>query len=121
MSREPEKFKIDPSFRFFGDRFIMIGNVCYEKSTPWLNSWVSAVSRCDQKNKLKKGFERYAGRGITCRLSKFDIEDLWFRDKAWTMKKPSIDRINPHDDYYYENCRFIEQVENSRRVHDKTF
>jgi hypothetical protein len=45
-----------------------------------------------------------------------DIKNLWFRDKAYLMKRPSIDRIDPKGDYTLENCRYIEHSENARRA-----
>ncbi len=42
---------------------------------------------------------------------------LYYRDGADKMKKPSIDRIDNNGDYTYENCRFIEMAENSRKAH----
>ena len=45
------------------------------------------------------------------------LETLWERDKAWRLKKPSIDRIDSAGDYTFENCRYIEHAENSRRAH----
>jgi hypothetical protein len=38
---------------------------------------------------------------------------LWFRDKAYLLKEPSIDRINNDGDYCFKNCQFIEKPENS--------
>lgn len=61
------------------------------------------------------GVGRYAN--IKNRITVQELEQLWFRDKAWRLKKPSIDRIDPRGDYVFENCRFIEHVENSRRAH----
>lgn len=40
---------------------------------------------------------------------------LWERDRAWLLKRPSIDRIDPDGHYEVRNCRFIELSENSRR------
>ncbi len=43
-----------------------------------------------------------------------DFRILWFRDKAYLMKKPSIHRINNDKGYTKSNCKFIELSENSR-------
>jgi len=47
-------------------------------------------------------------------LTKDEIEFLWHRDKAFSLDRPSIDRINPSRGYVLENCRFIELIENIR-------
>ena len=39
------------------------------------------------------------------------IKKLWFRDKAWLLKRPSIDRKNGGH-YIFQNCRFIELSQN---------
>lgn len=44
-----------------------------------------------------------------------DFKYLWFRDKAFDMKEPSIDRVNTKGDYILTNCRFIELQENRWR------
>lgn len=43
-------------------------------------------------------------------------EELWERDNAHLLKRPSIDREKPELGYVKENCRFIELSENSRRA-----
>ena len=43
-----------------------------------------------------------------------DLEYLWFRDKAYLMKQPSIDRIDSSKNYTLKNCRYIELKENIR-------
>ncbi len=52
---------------------------------------------------------------ITKRLDQLftEIKELWFRDKAYEMKQPSIDRIDNDDNYIFNNCEFIEKDENS--------
>lgn len=42
-----------------------------------------------------------------------DFKFLWFMDKAWLLKKPSIERINVNGNYELSNCKFIELVINS--------
>lgn len=73
---------------------------------PWLRAWYNARSRCIFKNRLD--YPRYGGKGIKFLLTKEEIKELWFRDKGYLLKKPSIDRIKFDKDYYFDNCRFIE-------------
>lgn len=44
-----------------------------------------------------------------------DFKELWFRDKAYLLSSPSIDRIDRFQGYVKENCRYIELRENKAR------
>ena len=80
----------------------------------------SIKSRCTNPN--ASGFKNYGGRGILCELSSQDIRELWERDAACKMIKPTIDRINNDGHYSFSNCRFIELVDNlkkSQREHPR--
>ena len=44
-----------------------------------------------------------------------DVEKLWFRDKAYNLKQPSMDRRDSDKHYTFNNCRFIEIAKNTRR------
>jgi len=79
---------------------------------PWESSYYHLVTRCT--NVKDKAYYRYGGRGIQCLITKDEVKELWFRDKAYLMKKPSIDRKDNDGHYIYENCRFIEQSQNSK-------
>lgn len=83
----------------------------YHRKYPWKRILCSIKQRC---NNLKcKSYKDYGERGIKCLITEIEIKQLWFRDKAYLMKKPSIDRINNNGNYCLENCRFIEFSENS--------
>lgn len=76
---------------------------------PWKNYVRYARSRCSDR----KG--RYFKRGIKCFLSFEEGKMLWFRDKAYLLKKPSIDRIDNNGNYEFNNCRFIEFSDNCKQ------
>lgn len=76
--------------------------------TPWKDCLYAIRIRC-------LNHPTYTRRGIKCHLSMEDIKILWFRDNAFKMEKPSIDRINNEGDYSFNNCRFIELKENVGR------
>jgi hypothetical protein len=88
---------------------------------PWTITYNGIKTRC--YNKKSKAYKWYGGRGIKCLITSEELKELWFRDKAYEMKKPSIDRIDNDGNYCIENCRFIELSENSsernRRVSSK--
>ena len=65
-------------------------------------------------------FKYYGGRGIQCLITWRDIRDLWKRDDADHMKKPTIDRIDNDSSYIFDNCRYIEAFENTRRGNSVT-
>ncbi len=78
----------------------------YYKKNPWMNNYKKAKGRCQCET--NKRYHRYGGRGIKFLLSVKDIKFLWFRDKGYLMKLPSIDRIYNNGNYSLSNCRYIE-------------
>lgn len=78
----------------------------------WLKILYGARSRC--KNPKAAGYKYYGGKGIKCFLTKKQAKFLWERDKGYSLRKPSIDRINSMGNYELINCRFIEVSENSK-------
>ena len=74
----------------------------YYIRNPWVRSLNSILTRIGDKrtNYYKKGIKNF--------LHVKDLHFLWFRDKAWLLKKASIDRIDNDGDYTLENCRYIE-------------
>jgi hypothetical protein len=77
---------------------------------PWRKHYYSARRRCN--NNKASDYKWYGGRGIKCLITVEELKELWFRDKAYNMKRPSIDRIDSDGNYEYNNCRFIEMNDN---------
>jgi len=82
------------------------------KTQPWWQSYEQAKRRC--LCKVHKNYNRYGGRGIKFLITFEEMGILWYRAKAYLMKRPSIHRINNDGHYEFSNCRFIEMTENSR-------
>jgi len=77
--------------------------------------WSGINARCTNPNASR--YEYYGGRGIKNRITIEELRQLWERDNAAAMERPSIDRY-PDDDGDYEltNCRFIELRDNLSRT-----
>src|SRR3990167_3114800 len=84
------------------------------KEVPWIHLLTDIKTRCNNPNNER--FKNYGGRGIKCLITSTEIKSLWFRDKAYELKKPSIDRINNDGHYEVSNCQFIEQRENTLKM-----
>lgn len=54
-------------------------------------------------------------RGIKYEMTLNEIRDIWWRDKAFDMKKPTIDRIDERGHYTRSNVRFLELKDNISR------
>jgi hypothetical protein len=88
----------------------------YIKRNPWMTSYTSAKQRCT--NPKNEKYHRYGGRDIKFLLTIDEIKHLWFRDKAYNLKKASIDREDNDGDYILQNCHFIEHSINSQKDQD---
>lgn len=84
---------------------VKIAHQKYKQKHPWLVSFYRAKKRCEEGG-------AYYDRGILFIMSKEDFKFLWFRDKAYLLKKPSINRKNPAGPYILSNCEFIEYLDN---------
>ena len=82
------------------------------KERRWYTTYENIRQRCRRKN--HDGYEHYGGRGIKCRITPTELKSLWFRDKAYLMTHPSIDRIDGRGDYTLKNCRYIQLTENQK-------
>lgn len=77
----------------------------------WLVGFYLARYRCSQAG------SPYFKKGIKFLMTKDDFKYLWFRDKAFKMKKPSIDRIDSSGNYELKNCQYIEHSENASKAY----
>lgn len=82
----------------------------YKAKNPWYIALCAARQRCNYKSNCN--YKYYGGKGIKCLLTIKEIKQLWIRDNAESLVKPSIDRIDPNKDYTFANCRFIEHSQN---------
>lgn len=86
----------------------------WRKRNPWAATRANIYSRLiTNKNNPKN--KCYVG--IKNKLTTQDLKFLWFRDKAYLMKTPSIDRVDSKKDYILENCRYVELQYNCSRSH----
>ena len=79
----------------------------YSKNNPWYTHYRHARSRCLYE------YGKYKKKGIKFLMTINEFKYLWFRDKAYLMEKPSIDRIDSTGNYELKNCRYLEFLENS--------
>jgi hypothetical protein len=92
----------------------------FRLENPWHVNYRCAVDRCTNKGHVS--YKYYGGKGIRMLLTIEDVKSLWFRDKAYAMKSPTIDRIKAKSNYIFDNCRFIEACKNNARSHvERTF
>jgi hypothetical protein len=88
-------------------------NKQYSIDNPWQSTLAGINSRCYHKE--NGSYKSYGGKGIKNYLNMADLKYLWFRDKAYLMDEPSIDRLNNKKDYILENCRYLELDDNRRK------
>lgn len=89
----------------------------YYKKYPWKKTLVVIKQRCNNPNNER--YYCYGEKGIKCKITVEELKELWFRDKAYDMEKPSIDRKNSDKDYTFSNCRYIELGENTSKRNRK--
>ena len=79
---------------------------------PWSRTYSNILGRCLGIGRRDSKY--YFDRGIRCLIKPIDLKNYFFRDRAWEMKQPSIDRIDPDKSYEPGNVRWIEFSENRK-------
>lgn len=79
------------------------------KLEPWGKTYENIRRRFYSRNSY------YVRWGIKISITLEDLKYLWHRDKAYLLKRPSIDRIDPLGHYELKNCRYIEFNANNLR------
>ncbi len=88
------------------------------KAEPWRHRLQDIRNRCNSPK--NKRYKNYGERGIKCLLTLSDLKFMWFRDKAYNMNYPTVDRKNNDGNYILFNCEFIERNINSKKDKGRT-
>ena len=80
----------------------------YWEKNPWARAHRRILIRRNYKS------HHYFGR-VKNYLKIRDLKFLWFRDRAYLLERPSLDRIDNHGHYTLRNCEYIEFVENMEK------
>lgn len=84
----------------------------HHQDKPWTRHYALAKNRCRPNS-------AYGKKGRKFLITMEEIMTLWFRDKAYLLKRPSIHRINNDGNYEVNNCCFIEVSLNASLRHKK--
>ena len=82
----------------------------YLKTHPWVMHYICSHTRCHQSSNINHN--RY--KNLKFNMTPTNFKELWFRDKAYLLKRPSIHRKDNEKGYIKSNCCFIELSENIR-------
>lgn len=91
----------------------------WKRLNPWARyvEWARRRVNCRDE---RGWWPHYGAKGIRCFLTAEQLKEIWERDRAHELKKPSLDRRDPSADYANWNVRFIEFNLNSRMAWDPT-
>lgn len=82
----------------------------WREKNRWFRPLEFARRRCTDPQ--HKSYKFYGGRGIKCDLTAAQAKELYERDCGDLLDKPSLDRQDPDGHYTFDNCRYIEHLDN---------
>lgn len=111
------------SLQSYIDAYGPAGDFLYQRKIKGVNGLIWKTTHYGMKhrcqNQKNKYYRYYGGKGVKCLMSSEQLKGLFYRDKAWLLKQPSIDRIDSNGNYEIKNCRWIELRENILRAMPK--
>ena len=91
-------------------RFVKTPHYFHKTKKPWYSIYRGIKSRCNNSN--NPFYKYYGGRGIVVDITFWEVGFIYNRDNADMMKDPTIDRIDNGGNYTFDNCQFIERIDN---------
>ena len=85
----------------------------WKRLNPWARYVEFARRRCSPKKDSEKWHKFYSDKGVECHLTAEQLKEVWMRDEAWKLRRPSLDRKDSRFNYCNWNVRFIEFNHNS--------
>jgi len=82
------------------------------RKMPWIVAYNNIQSRCRGYNKRDRA--AYSSKGFKSELTPTMLKDLFMRDRAWEMDRPSIDRVDADKGYEKSNVRWVPMDINRR-------
>lgn len=96
------------------ENYVALISAKYIKKYPWKRHLITIKQRCNNPKNIS--YKYYGGIGIKCLITAEQLKKLWRKDKAYNMKKPTVDRMNPKGHYTYKNCQFLELSDNCKKL-----
>lgn len=85
-------------------------NKRWRENNRWFRPLEYARRRCTDPN--HRAYRWYGGRGIKCELTYEECRALYIRDNGDSLVRPSLDRLDETKNYTFDNCQFIEWLDN---------
>jgi hypothetical protein len=99
-----------PAGQNCSDKYSFLRHYC-----PWIFTYKAAKQRCRDKNAWN--YKSYGAKGVKLLMNVEDFAFIWFRDKAYRIKKPQIHRENDVGHYTINNVKYISAFKHKILTH----